>query len=242
VVSQFAKQRLRFDGETLSGGVPGNTTHVSSDQWSAQRALQPSNENLLPIGKGRFAHIGMRWPQRSVPTAASATGGALAATAVAEGDGTILARFGLVHGQFATAVLLFVERCDCRLGFEFVFHFDKPKTLAAAGISIINDLRAIHDSVCGEQLLQFRAVHFVAQISDVEFFAHKFAFDVSWPTVQIIFRGRKKELHSSPKWAADGERLRAEFKLFRFPVICWISNMAIAAFPIPFASAAHVEL
>jgi hypothetical protein len=57
VISQFAQEWLDFDRETLSADVPDNAIHISGDELSAERALEPRDENLLPIGEAGFAHI-----------------------------------------------------------------------------------------------------------------------------------------------------------------------------------------
>jgi hypothetical protein len=100
--------------------------------------------------------------------AESATTTAAAATTAA----TFFTGPGFVDGQGATAVLLAVEGRDSRLGFGVAVHFDKTKPLAAAGVTIIDDLGR-HDLAMGaEQLLEFGAVHAIAEVSNVQLLTH----------------------------------------------------------------------
>ncbi len=77
----------------------------------------------------------------SMPAASAAAGGAFAAAAIAEGAAAVLAGFGLAYCQCTAGVLLAVERGRGRLGLDFVFHFYEAKTLALAGVAIVDDLR-----------------------------------------------------------------------------------------------------
>jgi hypothetical protein len=69
-------------------------------------------------------------------------------------------------------VLLAIKAGDRRVGFAVIGHFDKAKTLAPAGVTIVDDLRRQHLPVLGKELFQFRAVHLVAQISHIQLLSH----------------------------------------------------------------------
>jgi hypothetical protein len=59
----------------------------------------------------------------------------------------------LTHGERATVVLLFVQPRNSRLSLGVVPHFDEAKTLALAGVAILDDLSAYYRPELGKQLL-----------------------------------------------------------------------------------------
>ena len=64
-------------------------------------------------------------------------------------------------------MLLTVQRRDRRLGFLIGAHFDETEPLGSAGVAIIDDLRRDHGPVLSKQLLEFRAIHLVAQVANI---------------------------------------------------------------------------
>jgi hypothetical protein len=74
-------------------------------------------------------------------TAAAAVPSTTAATpAPATAARTLFTRTGFVDGQRPAIVLLAIERRDGCLRFLIAGHFNEPEPLAAAGITIIDDL------------------------------------------------------------------------------------------------------
>src|SRR5687768_18057861 len=72
---------------------------------------------------------------------AEATAIAAKATAAAA---AILARFGFVNFQSATAQLLAVELIDSRCTFFISRHFDKRESSRAARVSVLDDVHGLH--------------------------------------------------------------------------------------------------
>jgi hypothetical protein len=64
-------------------------------------------------------------------------------------------------------VLLAVQSGNRRLSFLVAGHFHEPETLAAAGVSIIDNLSGHHLAMGAKQLFEFRAIHLVAQVPDI---------------------------------------------------------------------------
>jgi hypothetical protein len=70
-------------------------------------------------------------------------------------------------------VLLPVQGRNRRFGFRVARHFDESEAFAASGVAIVDDLRRNDLPVLGEQLFQLRAIHLVAQITDVQLLTHR---------------------------------------------------------------------
>ena len=70
-------------------------------------------------------------------------------------------------------MILAIRGGDRGLRLGVAAHFHEPEALAAARVTVADDLRALHAAVCGEDLLQRRAIDIVAQISDIQLTAHK---------------------------------------------------------------------
>jgi hypothetical protein len=69
-------------------------------------------------------------------------------------------------------VLLAVQgRNRCR-GFLVGRHFDKTEALAAASVPIIDDLGGNNRTMRSEQRFEFRAIHLVAQVPDIQLLTH----------------------------------------------------------------------
>src|SRR5438067_1113705 len=103
----------------------------------------------------------------AVTTAAAATTTATeptAATTAAAATRALFARAGFVDGQGATVVLLAVECRDGGRRLVIVRHLDEAEPLAAAGVAVVDDLCRDDLAVGAEQLFEFRAIDFVAQV------------------------------------------------------------------------------
>src|SRR5205823_13634084 len=84
----------------------------------------------------------------------------------------LFARLSLVDGQRTTAVVLAVLGGDRGLRLGVAAHFHESEALAATGVTVGDDLRALHGAVLGEELLQRRAIDVVAHVSDIQLLAH----------------------------------------------------------------------
>jgi hypothetical protein len=106
----------------------------------------------------------------SVATTAAATAAAAAATTTvtaAAATAAFFTRPGFVHGQRSTVLLGVVQPTDGFLRRIVVGHFHETKTLAAAGIAVVNDFSAFHRAVRCKQRLQARVIDIVAQIANI---------------------------------------------------------------------------
>jgi hypothetical protein len=106
----------------------------------------------------------------SVATTAAATAAAAAATTTvtaATAAAAFFTRTGFVHGQRPTVLLGVVQATDGFLRRIVVGHFHETKTLAPAGIAVVNDFSAFHRAVCRKQRLQARVIDIVAQIANI---------------------------------------------------------------------------
>ena len=86
--------------------------------------------------------------------AAAATAAPTATTAAA--TTTIFTRLGFVHGEPTPVVLLVVEALDRGLRLGFCVHLDESEALAPTRLAVLNDLRTLHGTELGEQLLPGR--------------------------------------------------------------------------------------
>jgi hypothetical protein len=105
-------------------------------------------------------------------SAAEATAAATTAAASSAAEAPFLAGAGLVDGEGAAIVLLAVEGLNGCLGFVVVRHLDEPETFTAAGVAIVDHLGRKNLAVLAKQLLEFRAIHLVAQVPDVQLLSH----------------------------------------------------------------------
>jgi hypothetical protein len=64
-------------------------------------------------------------------------------------------------------MLVIVQAANRRFRLGVATHFDKTETLAAAGLSVRNHLRALNFAKFRENLLEIRAAHPVGQIAYV---------------------------------------------------------------------------
>ena len=67
---------------------------------------------------------------------------------------------------------LAVQGGDGRLGFLIGTHLHETETLAAAGLAVGDDFRLLDLAMLGEQLLEVRAGHAIAEITDIQPTAH----------------------------------------------------------------------
>jgi hypothetical protein len=124
---------------------------------------QPNVDRLITT-----ASTAATTPVAAASAATTTTAAASATTPAA----TIFARPGLVDRQRATLVLLFVEPLNGRLSLCVGTHFHKPKSLAAPGFAILNNLCALDCAVLTEQLLQIGATHGIREIPDIQLLTH----------------------------------------------------------------------
>src|SRR5436305_168319 len=105
----------------------------------------------------------------TVPAAPTATTDAAIAATAATG----FTRFGFVHGQPTAVVLLIVEPLDRRLSLGLGIHLDKAESLAAARITVLNHLGALHRSVLSEPAFQVGRGYRVGQVANIQFLSHE---------------------------------------------------------------------
>ena len=77
-----------------------------------------------------------------------------------------------VDGQRPAIVLLAVQRRDRGIRLGVVGELHEPETLAPTRLAIAHDLGRSHLAMLPEQLLEFRAVHAISQIPNVQPFTH----------------------------------------------------------------------
>ena len=106
-------------------------------------------------------------------TAAATAAGATAAAATTPAAATTAAAAALtgtrfVHGQVTTTEVLAVERFDRRPRLVVVGELDEPEPARAPRLAVDGDRRADHLPVCVEQPAEFRVVHAVRQVPDIQ--------------------------------------------------------------------------
>src|SRR5450432_605615 len=100
-------------------------------------------------------------------TATAATTAAAAVSAAATTAAAVFFGLGFIDGESASAVILPIEGCDRGLCFGVAAHLDESEAFASACVAIVDDLRAVHLAMGGEQLFQCGAIDVVAQISNI---------------------------------------------------------------------------
>src|SRR6476660_1574984 len=108
----------------------------------------------------------------ALPALSAATTAAAAAAITTAAAAALFARPRFVDRQIPAVVLFFVQTADRFLRCVVVRHLHKPKTLAAAGVAILHDLRALHRAELSKQLFQILACHIEAQIPDIKSLTH----------------------------------------------------------------------
>jgi hypothetical protein len=112
--------------------------------------------------------MGLLWGTAGVGTPRTCGGrpqGKAGGTAAAAA--TPFTRLGLIDSQGAVSLGLAVHGLDGRLGLGVAAHLDKAEALAAAGVAVLDDLRAADGAVLREPLLEVRARHTVLEIANV---------------------------------------------------------------------------
>jgi hypothetical protein len=102
--------------------------------------------------------------------AATATAAAAAestSAAAAAATATLFARLGFVHGQRSATMFLAVQGCNCSLCLGIGGHFHETKAFASAGVAVRDDLGALDGPMDRKEGLQCRAIHVVAQITNI---------------------------------------------------------------------------
>jgi hypothetical protein len=109
-------------------------------------------------------------------TAAAATATISAAsTATASATSAASAFFArpcFIDGERAAFVLFLMQTADRFLSGVVIAHFDEAKSLAAAGVAVLYDLRAFDRAELGKELLQIRTADIETQISDIQSLTH----------------------------------------------------------------------
>jgi hypothetical protein len=105
-------------------------------------------------------------------TAAATTAAAAAVTAAAAATAARLFGSCFVDGHGAAVVLLIVHALNGFASGVVIAHFDEAESLAATGISVLNDFRAPHGSKFGKHFFELGAVDAVAQVSNIKLLTH----------------------------------------------------------------------
>jgi hypothetical protein len=108
----------------------------------------------------------------AVSTTAAATTTTTAVTTTTAATTPAFLGLGFVDSESTAIVFLAVDSRDGCLRFGIAAHFDKSEALASAGVTVSDDLSALHGSVRGKKLFQCGAIDIVAHISNVQFLAH----------------------------------------------------------------------
>ena len=69
-------------------------------------------------------------------------------------------------------MVLVIEALDGRLCLGLIAHLHEAEALAAARVAVLDDLRALNLSECGEQNLQVGAADLIRQVPDIQLLAH----------------------------------------------------------------------
>src|SRR5688572_18151892 len=101
-------------------------------------------------------------------SAAAITAEATAIAAKATAAAAILAWFGFVNFQSATAQLLAVELIDSRCTFFISRHFDERESSRAARVSVLDDVHGLHRAGLGKRCLQILSGGLKREISYVK--------------------------------------------------------------------------
>src|SRR5271157_2116017 len=86
----------------------------------------------------------------AIAASATAAAGATATAVTAAATATRFAWLGLVDCQPAPVILLVVQALDRRLSLCFGVHLDESEPLAATGVTVLDDLCALHGPELGE--------------------------------------------------------------------------------------------
>src|SRR5215217_3296344 len=150
-------------------------THIGRAQQKEEAAPGAASSCFFQAGVGLVALAATAAAAATVAaaaTAAATAAAAVAAATTAAAAATVFARLGFVNGEGPAVDFLAVQGRDRRLGFLVGAHLDEPESLAAAGVPVLNDFRALHGPVRGAQLFEVRAGRVIAQVPDVQLAAH----------------------------------------------------------------------
>jgi hypothetical protein len=153
----FSKRRLvnfQFSDNGASRSIPAAAAAVSTAAATTVTAARTTAATAAATTAG-------------VPTTAAASTAVPTATTTAAPASAAFFGLGFIDGQGATAMFLTVQGSNRCFGFGIGAHFDKSKTLAAAGFPVRDDFRAGHTAVRAEKFLQRRAVHVIRHVTNV---------------------------------------------------------------------------
>jgi hypothetical protein len=97
--------------------------------------------------------------ESAATTATAATTKSTTTATTATTTAPLFAGTGFIDGQCAATMFLAVESGDSGLRLVIGSHFDEPKTLATAGVPIVDDLGRHNLAMLAKQLLELRAIH-----------------------------------------------------------------------------------
>src|SRR5262249_5351569 len=100
------------------------------------------------------------------------TPSAAPSTTVAAATAPRLAGLGLVDCEAPAVDLLILQTLDGLLRLGLAAHLHEAEALAPTRVAVHDDLRTLHDSEPGEQLLQVGVADLIGQIPDIQFPAH----------------------------------------------------------------------
>jgi hypothetical protein len=112
----------------------------------------------------------------AVSATAAATTTATAVTTTAAATAPAFLGLGFVDSESTAIMFLAVDSGDRCLRFSIAAHFDKTEALASAGVTVSDDLSALHGAVRSKKLFQSGAIDVVAHITHVQFLAHYSSF------------------------------------------------------------------
>jgi cell wall-associated NlpC family hydrolase len=120
--------------------------------------LKNSDERILvAIATAAAATVSTAAAAASATTTAAVAAAAAAAAATTAATKSATARFarlGFIDGEGSAFIILAIESGDRGLRLGVAPHFHEAEALAAAGIPVIDDFRALHGAMCREQLLE----------------------------------------------------------------------------------------
>ena len=130
---------------------PQNSIELKRDVRQAEIGAQ---EHLSPSSVAwMILEVRRALPAVASAATTTATATATAVSATTTATATVLARFGLIDGQFAALEIVAVQGFDGSAG-AFVFHCDKAESAGPAGITIRDHRYFLDLAVVGEQRLQ----------------------------------------------------------------------------------------
>ncbi len=128
-------------------------------------------------------------PSRSL-VAALTTSAATAATAVTTTTATAawFAGLGFIYLESPAPLLLAVQSRNRRLGLRIGVHLHESEPFALPRTPVHDDFRTLDRSVCLQHCLQVRTADIIAEVPDIQFFAHRNLLSMEFPTRGFTFR------------------------------------------------------